>query len=93
MMPAPLATITSQGPGSAGPAWHGQAMAAAKTPQNDIAHLTEARNKLATLLAGGEIWALPLFTRLEAELAQLTAREDVLARARQIAEMAARKAA
>ncbi|SFA95438.1 hypothetical protein SAMN05421688_1826 [Poseidonocella pacifica] len=39
------------------------------------------------------MWALPLFTRLEAELAELEAREDVLARARQIAEMAARKAA
>ena len=92
-MHATLATIPSQGPGSAGPAWHGQAMATTKATQADIAHLTEARNKLATLLAGEETWALPLFTRLEAELAELTAREDVLARARQIAEMAARKAA
>ena len=38
------------------------------------------------------MWALPLFARLEAELAQLTVREDVLARARQIAETAACKA-
>ncbi|UWQ35776.1 hypothetical protein K3552_09470 [Leisingera aquaemixtae] len=66
---------------------------AAKAHQQEIARLTAARDKLATLLAGGEIWALPLFTRLEAELAQLEARGDVLARARQIAEMAARKAA
>lgn len=92
-MPATLATPPSQGPGSAGLAWRGQASGAAKAHQQEVAHLTEARDKLATLLAGGEIWALPLFTRLEAELAQLTAREDVFARARQIAEMAARRAA
>ncbi len=56
---------------------------------NDIARVTEARDKVATLLANGELWALPLFTRLEAELAQLVERNDTLARARQIAEMAA----
>ncbi|MFT6533000.1 MAG: hypothetical protein ACJASC_002558 [Limimaricola cinnabarinus] len=92
-MHATLATLPSQGLGSAGLAWRGQASGAAKTHQQEIARLTEARDKLATLLAGGEMWALSLFTRLEAELAQLTAREDVLARARQIAETAARKAA
>jgi hypothetical protein len=92
-MPATLTTISSQGSGSAGFASRGQASEAAKAPQEDISRLTAARDKLATLLAGGEMWALPLFTRLEAELAQLTAREDVLARARQIAEMAARRAA
>ena len=92
-MHAALATIPPQGPGSTGFAARGQAMATAKATQADIARLTEARDKLATLLAGGEMWVLPLFTRLEAELAELEAREDVLERARQIAEMAARKAA
>lgn len=92
-MHATPATLPSQGPGSAGLARRGQATAAAKAHQQEIARLTTARDKLATFLAGGEMWALPLFTRLEADLAQLTAREDVLARARQIAEMAARKAA
>lgn len=92
-MPAPLATIPSQGPGSAGSAGFGKEMASAKKVQGDIAHLTDARDKLATLLASGEMWALPLFTRLEAELVQLKAREDILARARQIAETVARKAA
>ncbi|SFR11529.1 hypothetical protein [Poseidonocella sedimentorum] len=91
-MHATLATLPSQGPGSAGLAGRGQA-SGARAAQGDITYLTEARDKLATLLAGGEMWALPLFTRLEAELAELEAREDVLARARQIAEMAARKAA
>lgn len=89
-MHATLATLPSQGPGSAGFGWRGQASGAAKAYQQEVARLTAARDKLATLLAGGEMWALPLFTRLEAELAQLTAREDILARARQIA---ARKAA
>lgn len=92
-MPATLAIIPSQGPGSAGRAWHGQAVTSAKAAQKDIAHLIEARDKLAILLAGGEMWALPLFTRLETELAQLTAREDALRRARQISELADRKAA
>jgi len=92
-MHATLATLPSQGPGSAGPAWRGRASGLEKAHQQEIARLTAARDKLATLLAGGEMWALPLFTRLEAELAQLTAREDVLARARQIAETAARRAA
>lgn len=92
-MHATPAPNSAQGPGSAGLAWRGRASGGAKNSQTEVAHLTEARDKLATLLAGGEIWALPLFTRLEAELAQLTAREDVLARARQIAEMAVRKAA
>ena len=92
-MHATLATLPLQGPGSAGPAWRGQASGLEKAHQHEVAGLTAALDKLATLLAGGELWALPLFTRLEAELAQLTARAEVLARARQIAEMAARRAA
>lgn len=92
-MNATLTTISAQGTGSTGLAWRGQASGAAKARQEEVLRLTAARDKLATLLAGGEMWALPLFTRLEAELAELTAHEDVLARARQIAETAALKAA
>lgn len=92
-MHATLAIIPSQGSGSAGPACRGQAMASEKATSAEIARLTQARDKLATLLAGGEMWALPLFIRLEAELAQLTTRNDVLSRARQIAKMAASRAA
>lgn len=92
-MPVTPTIQSAKGTGVAGTTWRGQASKAANQDRADIDRVMTARDRVATLLANGELWALPLFTRLEAELVQLTAHDDTLARARQIAEIAARKAA
>jgi|GEM_PF-4145865 len=92
-MPALPNTQIANGPGTADRVLRGQVSTRGSAQFIDIAQVTAARDKLATLVAEGELWALPLFTRIEAELAQLTARDAALARARQIAGAAVLKRA
>jgi hypothetical protein len=59
-----------------------------------LAQLTEARDRVAQIVADGGLYALPIFERLEAELEKYTDQQSALDRARQIAEeIAARKRA
>jgi len=69
----------------------GSTSKASSPTDHNILRVTEARDRIAQLLVDDELWALPLFNRLEAELAQLNDQQNTLARARLIAESAAER--
>ena len=50
-----------------------------------IRRITESRDRMAVLVAEGQVWALPIFIRLEAELEKAKIQQSALDRARDIA--------
>lgn len=62
--------------------------------QTEIRRISIARDRVAGLVASEQFWLIPIFLRLEDELERLSGQEDVVSRARAIANQnAARKRA
>ncbi|WP_037227187.1 hypothetical protein [Roseobacter sp. GAI101] len=62
--------------------------------QAEIRRISDARDRVADLVASEQFWLIPIFERLEDELERLVGQEDAISRARRIAEEnAARKRA
>lgn len=62
-------------------------MNAPATITSDLSRLHRARDKVARLVVADPVYA-PIFQRLESEIAEAEAAEDIVARARAVAQKA-----